>query len=48
VFLEFADEERAHFDLLVREYKALRARQGAQGSQVRKERRGARAIRPAR
>jgi Fur family transcriptional regulator, ferric uptake regulator len=28
VFLEFADEERAHFDLLVREYRALRHRQG--------------------
>jgi Fur family ferric uptake transcriptional regulator len=27
VFLEFADEERAHFDLLVREYRALRERQ---------------------
>jgi Fur family ferric uptake transcriptional regulator len=27
VFLEFADEERAHFDLLVREYRALRDRQ---------------------
>ena len=29
VFLEFADEERAHLDLLIREYRALRARQGA-------------------
>ncbi|MSO29475.1 MAG: hypothetical protein EXQ48_00845 [Acidobacteria bacterium] len=28
VFLEFADEERAHLDLLVREYRALVARQG--------------------
>ena len=27
VFLEFADEERAHLDLLIREYKALRDRQ---------------------
>jgi Fur family ferric uptake transcriptional regulator len=26
VFLEFADEERAHLDLLIREYRALRAR----------------------
>ena len=26
VFLEFADEERAHLELLVREYRALRAR----------------------
>jgi Fur family transcriptional regulator, ferric uptake regulator len=30
VFLEFADEERAHRDLLIREYRALRARQGRQ------------------
>src|SRR5712692_1743495 len=28
IFLEFADEERAHLDLLTREYRALRARQG--------------------
>ena len=28
VFLEFADEERAHRDLLVREYRSLRERQG--------------------
>ncbi|OLC85009.1 MAG: hypothetical protein AUJ01_13555 [Acidobacteria bacterium 13_1_40CM_3_65_5] len=28
VFLEFADEERAHLDLLIREYRALRERQG--------------------
>jgi Fur family transcriptional regulator, ferric uptake regulator len=28
VFLEFADEERAHLDLLIREYKALVKRQG--------------------
>ena len=27
VFLEFADEERAHLDLLMREYRALRERQ---------------------
>jgi len=27
VFLEFADEERTHLDLLIREYRALRARQ---------------------
>src|SRR5206468_1653737 len=27
VFLEFADEERAHHELLVREYRALRERQ---------------------
>ncbi|HKB10036.1 MAG TPA: ferritin family protein, partial [Vicinamibacterales bacterium] len=29
VFLEFADEERAHLDLLIGEYRALRARQSA-------------------
>jgi rubrerythrin len=29
VFLEFADEERTHLDLLMREYRALRARQGS-------------------
>jgi Fur family ferric uptake transcriptional regulator len=28
VFLEFADEERAHLELLIREYRALRERQG--------------------
>ena len=28
VFLEFADEERAHRDLLIREYRSLRQRQG--------------------
>jgi rubrerythrin len=28
IFLEFADEEREHLDLLVREYKALLKRQG--------------------
>lgn len=28
VFLEFADEEREHLDLLIREYRALAARQG--------------------
>jgi rubrerythrin len=28
IFLEFADEERDHLDLLVREYKALVRRQG--------------------
>ena len=27
IFLEFADEERAHLDLLIREYRALRTRQ---------------------
>ncbi|HJZ71152.1 MAG TPA: transcriptional repressor [Vicinamibacterales bacterium] len=29
VFLEFADEERAHLELLIREYRALRARRAA-------------------
>jgi Fur family ferric uptake transcriptional regulator len=28
IFLEFADEERAHLDLLIREYRELRERQG--------------------
>ena len=28
IFLEFADEERAHLDLLVREYRSLVKRQG--------------------
>ena len=28
VFLEFADEERLHLELLIREYKSLRERQG--------------------
>ena len=28
IFLEFADEERVHLELLIREYRALRARQG--------------------
>jgi rubrerythrin len=28
IFLEFADEERAHLDLLIREYQALTKRQG--------------------
>jgi rubrerythrin len=28
IFLEFADEERDHLDLLIREYRALVKRQG--------------------
>jgi len=32
IFLEFADEERAHLDLLIQEYRALRARQAARGA----------------
>ena len=43
IFLEFADEERAHLDLLIREYRALVARQ----AQARATR-GSRAVRPAR
>jgi Fur family ferric uptake transcriptional regulator len=31
VFLEFANEERAHLELLIREYRALRERQGRAG-----------------
>jgi Fur family ferric uptake transcriptional regulator len=42
VFLEFADEERAHLDLLIREYRALVARQAQAGGT-----RGSRAVRPA-
>jgi Fur family transcriptional regulator, ferric uptake regulator len=40
VFLEFADEERAHLELLIREYRALRARRTPPG------RRGRRAASP--
>jgi Fur family ferric uptake transcriptional regulator len=32
IFLEFADEERAHLDLLIREYRALQARQKSAAS----------------
>jgi rubrerythrin len=32
IFLEFADEERAHLDLLIREFRALRERRGARRS----------------
>lgn len=31
IFLEFADEERAHLELLIREYRELRERQGRVG-----------------
>jgi Fur family transcriptional regulator, ferric uptake regulator len=41
VFLEFADEERAHLDLLIREYRSLRQRQGR-----RRPRRGAVSAKP--
>ena len=36
IFLEFADEERDHLDLLIREYKALVKRQGRARKQPRK------------
>jgi len=36
VFLEFADEERVHLDLLIGEYRALRARQSARASTSRR------------
>ena len=32
IFLEFADEERAHLDLLIREFRALRERRGSRRS----------------
>jgi rubrerythrin len=42
VFLEFADEERAHLDLLIREYRSLRQRQAR-----RRPRRGTLPAKPA-
>jgi rubrerythrin len=39
VFLEFADEEREHLDLLIREYRALIARQTRQNRRPRDGRR---------
>src|SRR5262249_56438738 len=45
VFLEFADEERAHLDLLIREYKSLRERQGRRRSAERAVRGAARSAR---
>src|SRR5437762_2321122 len=42
VFLEFADEERAHLDLLIREYRLLRQRQGPRRAQPAKAARSAR------
>ena len=36
VFLEFADEERAHLELLIREYRALRARRPQAGRRPRR------------
>jgi Fur family ferric uptake transcriptional regulator len=38
IFLEFADEEREHLDLLVREYKALQTRQRRRPRDVRRRR----------
>ena len=38
IFLEFADEERAHLDLLIGEYRALRERQGTRRSPRRGQR----------
>src|SRR5262249_32307974 len=40
VFLEFADEERAHLDLRIREYRALQIRQGVQPRQTSQRSRG--------
>ena len=45
VFLEFANEEREHLDLLVREYKALVKRQGRSGRSKRPKTAAARAAR---
>jgi Fur family ferric uptake transcriptional regulator len=39
IFLEFADEEREHLELLIREYRALRARQEKRAAPVVKTRR---------
>jgi Fur family transcriptional regulator, ferric uptake regulator len=38
IFLEFADEERDHYDLLVREYRALQARERRRASSKRRPR----------
>ncbi|MBI2828725.1 MAG: transcriptional repressor [Acidobacteria bacterium] len=45
IFLEFADEEREHLDLLVREYRALLKRQGRTRRTARHGSAGARAAR---
>ena len=42
IFLEFADEERAHLDLLIREYRALRERQRPRAARARRRRPAAR------
>ena len=36
IFLEFADEEREHLDLLIREYRSLMARQGRRARESRR------------
>jgi Fur family ferric uptake transcriptional regulator len=38
IFLEFADEEREHLELLIREYRALRSRQGTRALPVKTRR----------
>jgi rubrerythrin len=42
VFLEFAEEERAHLDLLLREYRALREREARKPARAATARRAAR------
>jgi rubrerythrin len=42
VFLEFAEEERAHLDLLLREYRALRERETRKPARAAPARRAAR------
>lgn len=52
VFLQFADEERVHLDLLIREYRSLRERQGRRrtrrGGLVKKSEKPSKAARSAR
>ena len=43
IFLEFADEEREHLELLIREYRALKRRQAAAKTRRRPARRSRRA-----
>jgi Fur family transcriptional regulator, ferric uptake regulator len=45
IFLEFADEERAHLDLLIREYRALRARKQVPAARRRAKRSVRRVVR---
>ena len=44
IFLEFADEERAHLDLLIREYRALRRAPGSAAARAARRRREAAAL----